>query len=104
MNIAEFLPPLVFCKNIKVVVALLPERALLASPHDRQLQRLQRRGEQLSARFGQQQMHVFRHHHVANDVEFIATMYLLQRIFKEISGLGSIKIREPVMTTERHEV
>jgi hypothetical protein len=104
MNIAEFLRPLVFRKHIKVVVAWLPEWALPAPSHDRQLQGLQGRGQQLSARFGQQQMHMFRHHHVANDVEMIAAMYLLQRIFKEISGLGSIKIREPVMATERHEV
>jgi hypothetical protein len=104
MNIAEFLRPLVFRKHIKVVVAWLPERALPALPHDRQLQGLQGRGEQLSARFAQQQMDMFRHHHIAKDLEVIAAMYCFQRIFKQISRNRRIKISKPVVTTERYEV
>jgi hypothetical protein len=104
MNIAELLRPLVFCKNVKVVVAWLPEGALFAPPHDRQLESLQRRSEQFPAGFAQQQMDMFRHHHVANDIEVIKKMYGLQRIFKEISGLGRIQVRKAMVATERYEV
>jgi hypothetical protein len=49
-------------------------------------------------------MDMFRHHHVANDIEVIKTMYGLQRIFKEISGLGRIQVRKAMVATERYEV
>jgi hypothetical protein len=104
MNIAELLDPPVFRKNVKVVVARLPEGALFGPPHDRQLESLQAHSKQFSVRFTQQQMDMFRHHHVANDIEVIKTMYGLQRIFKEISGLGRIQVRKAMVATERYEV
>ncbi len=102
--ILEFLHPLSPGVHVEIIVACLPERPLFGSLPHRNLQRLQAHGKQFSGRLPQQQMHMFRHHHVAKDVEMIAAMYRFQRIFKQISRNRSIKIREPVVATERYEV
>ncbi len=54
----------------------------------RELQRLESGREQIFARFTQQQMDMFRHDNVTDDVEPIAAMHLLQRILKKIPLKG----------------
>ena len=67
MYIPELLHPLSPREHVEVIVACLPERPFLSSLRHRNLQCLQAHGEQFSARFAQQQMHMFRHHHIAKD-------------------------------------
>ena len=61
-------------------------------------------GEQIFARFTQQQMDVFRHHDVTDNVKLIPPVHLLQHILKKIPQHGSIEIRKPVITTKRDKM
>ena len=49
-------------------------------------------------------MDVFRHNHIPYNIEPIAPLCLLQRIFKQIAQERGMQISEPVVATERDKV
>ena len=49
-------------------------------------------------------MHVFGHHHVANQLETIFVSGLIEHAHKQIAGVRGTKERQPSVTTEGDEV
>jgi hypothetical protein len=47
---------------------------------------------------------MLRHHHITEDIEFLAITRPCQRIFKQIPRSRILKIRQPVETTERDKM
>ena len=100
MHIREFLNSLGFCEHIEVIITCLPECPPHGPSHHRELQRLKSGREQIFAGFTQQQMDVFRHDNVADNLEPVAAAHLLQRILKLVPQQRTIQISKPVIATE----
>jgi len=72
MHVAEFLDSLVFVLHVEIVVARLPEWALLALNRHGQLQGLNGLAEWCIFWFADQQVNVLRHDDIAANNEIVA--------------------------------
>jgi hypothetical protein len=122
MHIAQFLDPLALGPEVEVIKAGLPDmprcvleqRPLLrvsASPllgqqtaRKTELQSLHNLGRRAILGFAEQQMNVFRHDHVADHHELVASPHPLENLEKQVAALGAAQERLSLITTERDVV
>ncbi len=106
MNISQFLRELPIIPDVEVVIPLLPEVLGTADQSARNplLQRLDRIGEHVPLRLAEQQMHMFRHDHVAIDAEPEAASHALQGQFKSSFSAGLIQQPKAMITREGDEM
>ncbi len=104
MDIAKLLLALFFGVDVEVVVALLPEGALLALHGDGDFQCLDSLRQTTSRWFTDQQVYVLRHDDVAGDEEAIPHPHLLQRTFKERTRGSRSEVWLSLITGKCHEV
>jgi len=104
MDVAEFLKPFGFGMNVEVVISHKPEWPLIRSLGDGCLQCQDCAVEHCSLGFGNQQMHMFGHHHVAENVKDVASAYRFEGGLEQVTGSRAGKIRKPTVTTEGEEM
>jgi len=104
VQILELFDPFLFRVNIEVVVTRQPEWPLIGLLGDGGFQGLNGSIQQPSAWLGNQHMHVFRHNHIAENMEDIPSAHLLQRVLEQLTGCSRGKIGQPIVTTEGEEV
>lgn len=93
--------------EIEVIVAALPELRIagdLQLARSLLLERLNRNGQRGGARLAQEQMHVFRHEHIASDHKTIPSPHRLQMLLKTLVCGRRVEQGPSLVTTEGEEM
>jgi hypothetical protein len=104
VHVFQLLHMLALCEDVEVIIARLPEGPFAAMNRNRKLQRLDCLGQDSPLRFTDQQMHMFRHHDIAENTKVIPDTNRFQGTFKEVTSLLRIKMRLPSIATEGDKV
>jgi hypothetical protein len=106
MEVFELLDVLVMSKDVEVVVAGLPELAMIAFEElgGFRFEDVERCRQGVSSGFGEEQVNVLGHEDVAEDVELVALAKSFEDFFEDDPGGVLIEIGEPTITTEGDEV
>ena len=90
VDVAQFIDTFAFGVDIEIVITRLPERFAGAEmARDGLFECLHRRCEGFSLRLGHEEMDVFRHDDIPEDVEFVVSACLFQGALTTIAGSGS---------------
>ena len=108
MKVAQLLRPLLLREDVEVVVAGLPERgggfSASQAARDQLFQHLDGGAEMVCARLTYQQMDVFGHDDVAEDVESVPAPDLFQGAFEDSPWWIGIEESQAAVTTEGDEM
>jgi len=104
MNISELLNPLGFGMNIEIVATYQPEWSLGALLGDGSFQRLNRSIQSRPSGLGNQNVHMLRHDHIAQNEEDIPPANVFEREFEQIANRCSPQIAMPAIATECNEM
>jgi len=101
VDVPQLLYPLLLAPHVEVIVARLPEvpADLHSSPCHGLLHRLHCHRQRFPLRLSHQQMHVFRHYHITDYPEAVATTSRFQRVRKQCAGRRVEQLHSPVATT-----
>jgi hypothetical protein len=107
MNVPKLFDKLPFAPNVEIVITRLPERIFRSqgeTPRHSLLQGLQGLRQSVPFRFVQEEMDVFRHHHVTVDAQDIGLANSFERLDKSLTGVDLLKIRAAVIAAKRQEM
>jgi hypothetical protein len=104
VEVPEFLDSLVLGVDVEIVISRQPERALLGLFGDGCFQCLDGAIKRCAPRLGNEQMHMLRHDHIAQNEEDVASARGLKRVFEKVARPWIGQKRKPVMATEGEEV
>jgi hypothetical protein len=104
VDVSQLLSPFGAGEDIEVVVPDLPEGFLFRLLGDRGFERLHGAGERCARWFGDEQVDVFRHDDVSEDVEDIALTNLFEGLFETVAGFQGGEVGRPVVTAEGEEM
>ena len=104
VNISELLNPLLIAEHIEVVIPVLPKGPRQALYRHRKLEGLYCLRQRHSPWLANQQMNMFRHHHISSDKKLIAGPYRLQRPLEHRSSVRCSQIGASLVTGESQKV
>src|SRR5205085_4694614 len=107
VNVTQLFDELLFAPHVEIVIAGFPEwicRSQGEPSRDSLLERLHSLRQRAPLGFVDQQVHVFRHHHVSIDAKRKLFPDPFQRRLERDARLGAGEIRPPAITTESEEV
>ena len=108
MNVMQLLFPFAIGDDVEVVITSLPEWLASSSvgkfARDRLLQNLECSGKSAVVGFADQQMHVFRHHDISEDVELIPTSSSFEFLLEDPTAGRCMEQKSPPITTESEKV